>query len=190
MLSWQPKPMADNTTASMEKLTCTDDVDFGKCEDRFERPQKRLQLLRIKKSKFSRKITTKILTSTKSYNWILRFQTIFAVEESAGYCSIKFWERLKFFPQRNTNNVQRHGSTTQTVSQACWRCASSNRQLCEFMLRYNVDKLESSNTEVWIHAGKMEGEKFQRFVYMNYKIDELIYLLDIKNSLHDEIIAN
>ena len=28
-------PMAYNTTASLEKLTCTDFVDFGKCQDRF-----------------------------------------------------------------------------------------------------------------------------------------------------------
>ena len=27
--------MAYNTTASLDKLTCTDYVDFGKCQDRF-----------------------------------------------------------------------------------------------------------------------------------------------------------
>ena len=29
--------MAYNTTASLDKLTCTDYVDFGKCQDRFGR---------------------------------------------------------------------------------------------------------------------------------------------------------
>ena len=29
--------MAQNTTASLDKLTCTDYVDFGKCQDRFGR---------------------------------------------------------------------------------------------------------------------------------------------------------
>ena len=28
-------PMAYNTTAALDKLTCTDYVDFGKCQDRF-----------------------------------------------------------------------------------------------------------------------------------------------------------
>ena len=28
-------PMAYNTTASLDKLTCTDYVDFGNCQDRF-----------------------------------------------------------------------------------------------------------------------------------------------------------
>ena len=30
-------PMAYNTTASLDMLTCTDYVDFGKCQDRFGR---------------------------------------------------------------------------------------------------------------------------------------------------------
>ena len=30
-------PMAYNTTASLDKLTCTDYVNFGKCQDRFVR---------------------------------------------------------------------------------------------------------------------------------------------------------
>ena len=30
-------PVAYNTTASLGKLTCTDHVDFGKCQDRFGR---------------------------------------------------------------------------------------------------------------------------------------------------------
>ena len=29
--------MAYNTTATLDKLTCTDYVDFGKCQDRFGR---------------------------------------------------------------------------------------------------------------------------------------------------------
>ena len=30
-------PMAYNTTASLDNLTCTDYVDFGQCQDRFGR---------------------------------------------------------------------------------------------------------------------------------------------------------
>ena len=30
-------PMADNTTENLDELTCTDYVDFGKCQDRFGR---------------------------------------------------------------------------------------------------------------------------------------------------------
>ena len=31
-----PSPMAQNTTASLDKLTCTDYMDFSKSQDRFE----------------------------------------------------------------------------------------------------------------------------------------------------------
>ena len=37
VLSPQPKPMAYNTTTSMDKLTCTDYVHFGKSQDLFGR---------------------------------------------------------------------------------------------------------------------------------------------------------
>ena len=32
----RPNPIADNTTVSFENVTCTDLVDFGKCQDEFE----------------------------------------------------------------------------------------------------------------------------------------------------------
>ena len=35
VLSQQPKRTTNNTTASLDILTCTDYVDFGKCQDRF-----------------------------------------------------------------------------------------------------------------------------------------------------------
>ena len=44
-------PIAYKTTASLDKLTCTDYVDFGKSQDRFGRfflVQKRLELLGCK----------------------------------------------------------------------------------------------------------------------------------------------
>ena len=35
ILSLQPDPMAYNTIASLEKLTCTDNMIFAKCQDEF-----------------------------------------------------------------------------------------------------------------------------------------------------------
>ena len=58
------------------------------------------------------------------------------------------------------------------------------------MLRYNVDKPESSNARVRLFARKKEDEKFQQVVYVNYKLDEFIYLLDVMNSVYDKVITN
>ena len=35
-----------------------------------------------------------------------------------------------------------------------------------------------------------EEEKFQQVVYMNYKFEEFIYLLDVMNSVFDKFITN
>ena len=47
-----------------------------------------------------------------------------------------------------------------------------NRRICVTLLRY-----------------KNEGEKFQQIVHVNYKLDELVYLLGVKNSVYDKVIA-
>ena len=66
----------------------------------------------------------------------------------------------------------------------------ANRKICVTLLRYNVDKPESSYAQVQLFARKKEDEKFQQVVYVNYKFEELICLLDVMNSVYDEVIAN
>ena len=58
----------------------------------------------------------------------------------------------------------------------------ANRKIFVTLLRYNVDKLESSYAQVRFFARKKEDEKFQQVVYVNYKLEEFIYLLDLMNS--------
>ena len=36
----------------------------------------------------------------------------------------------------------------------------------------------------------MEDENFQQIVYVNYKLEEFIYLLDLKNSVYDKAFTN
>ena len=43
----------------------------------------------------------------------------------------------------------------------------ANRKICVTLLRYNVDKLESSYAQVRLFARKKEDEKFQKVVYVN-----------------------
>ena len=58
------------------------------------------------------------------------------------------------------------------------------------LLRYNVDKPESSYAHFRISAGKKKGEKFQKVVYVNYKIEEFICLLDVMSFLYDKVITS
>ena len=60
-----------------------------------------------------------------------------------------------------------------------------NRRICVTLLRYKVDKPETSYAQVAFRTEK-EDEKFQEIVYVNYKLDEFVYLLDVMNSVYDK----
>ena len=53
------------------------------------------------------------------------------------------------------------------------------RKICVTLLRYNVDKPESSYAQIRLFARKKEDEKFQQVVYVNYKLEEFINLVDL-----------
>ena len=66
----------------------------------------------------------------------------------------------------------------------------ANRKICVTLLRYIVDKPESSYAQVRLFARKKEDEKFQQVVYVNYKLEKFSYLLDKTNSVRYEAITN
>ena len=63
------------------------------------------------------------------------------------------------------------------------------RKICVIVLWYNVEKPESWYVEVRIFAGKKEDENLQQIVVGNYEL-EIIYLLDVKNSVYDKVTTN
>ena len=65
-----------------------------------------------------------------------------------------------------------------------------NRRFCVTLLRYKVDNPETSNAQVRLFGRKKEEEKFQQIVYVNYKLDEFVYLLDVMNSVYYKVFAN
>ena len=70
-------PMAYNTTLSLDKLTCTDYVDFGKCQDRFGHiswSKNDSNYLDVK-LKFSRKMTRKSSDWSTILQWERQIST-------------------------------------------------------------------------------------------------------------------
>ena len=65
-----------------------------------------------------------------------------------------------------------------------------NRRNCVTLLRYKVDNRETSYAQVRLFVRKKQEENFQQIVYVNYKLEEFIYLLDVMNSVYDKVIAN
>ena len=65
-----------------------------------------------------------------------------------------------------------------------------NRRICVTLLRYKADNPETSYAQVRLFGRKKEEEKFQQIMYVNYKLDVFIYLLDVMNSVYDKVTAN
>ena len=65
-----------------------------------------------------------------------------------------------------------------------------NRRICVTLLQYKADNPEISYAQVRLFGRNNEEEKFQRIVYVNYKLDEFVYLLDVMNSVYYKVIAN
>ena len=66
----------------------------------------------------------------------------------------------------------------------------TNRKICVTLLRYNVDEPESSYAQFRLFARAKEDENFEQIVYVNYKLEEFIYLLDEMNSVYDKVNIN
>ena len=60
----------------------------------------------------------------------------------------------------------------------------ANRKIPVTLLRYNVEKPESSYAQVPIFASNTVDESFQQVVHVNYKLEEFIYLLDVMISVY------
>ena len=64
------------------------------------------------------------------------------------------------------------------------------RKICVTLPRYNADNPETSYAPVRPFERKKEEEKFLQIVYVNHKLDEFVYLLDVMISVYDKVIAN
>ena len=64
------------------------------------------------------------------------------------------------------------------------------RRVCVTLLRYKVDKPETSYAQIRLSGRMAVEKKFQQFVYVIYKLAEFVCLLDVLNSVYDKVIAN
>ena len=58
------------------------------------------------------------------------------------------------------------------------------------MLRYNVEKPETSYVQLRLFGRRREDENFSQIVCVNYKLDQFIQLIDVMNSVYAEVFAN
>ena len=64
------------------------------------------------------------------------------------------------------------------------------RRICVTLLRYKADNPDTSYAQVRLFGRKTEEENFQQILYVNYRLDEFVYLPDVINSVYAKVIAN
>ena len=172
---------AYNTTEILDKLTCTDYVDFGKSQDRFGRfswSKNDSNYLDIKLKVFKRedknaefRLRQNLSMGEADFNQFIRQrnQLVFAAdnflrEENLSpvlqsILSKDMEEQLKLFHK-----------VIDVVDRA-------NRKICVTLLRYKADNPDTSYAQVRLFGRKKEEEEFQQIVYVNYRLVELYIFL-------------
>ena len=113
--------------------------------------------------------------------------------KSTSCCSRQLSQRTKFVASSSIYTVQRHGGACfklKFVQKVIDVVDCPNRRICVTLLRYKVDNPETSFAQVRLFRRKKEEEKLQQIVFVNYKLDELVYLLDVMNYVYYKVFAN
>ena len=184
--------MAYNTTETLDKLACTDYMDFGKCQDRFGRfswSKNDSNYLDIKLKVFKRedknakfRLRQNLSMGEADFNQFIRQRNQLVVAAD------NFLENLSPVLQSTlSKDMEEQLKLVHKVIDVVDR---PNRRICATLLRYKVDNPETSYVQVRLFRRKNEGINFQQIVHVNYKFDQFVYFLDIINSVYDKVIAN
>ena len=168
-------------------------MDFGKCQDRFGRfswSKNDSNYLDVKLKVFRKddkkefRLVQNLTMGEADFNQFMRLrnQLVYAAENFAGEENLTPVQ-IPTLSKDMEEQLKLAHKVVDVVDRA-------NRKVCVTLLRYNVDKPESSYAQVRLFVRKKEDEKFQQIVYVNYKLEEFIYLLDVMNSVYDKVITN
>ena len=169
--------MAYNTTASLDKLTCTDYVDFGKRQDRFGR------------FSWSKNDSNYLDVKLKVFRKDDKKEFRLVQDLTMGEADFNQFMRLKNQLVIAAKNFAREENLTPLVIPTMSKDMDEQLKLAHKVVDV-VDRANSSYAQVRLFARKKEDEKFQQVVYVNYKLEEIIYLLDVVNSVYDKVITN
>ena len=178
--------MAYDTTASLDKLTCIEYVDFGKCHDRFGKfswSKNDSNYLDVKLKVFGKddkkefRLVQNLTMGEADFNQFMRLrnQLVNAAEN--------FAREETLTPALIPTLSKDMDEQLKLAHKVVGVVDRANRKICVTLLRYNVDKPESSYAQVRLFGRKKMDEEFQQVVYVNYKLEEFFYLLDVMNSV-------
>ena len=154
-------PMAYNTTASLDNLTCTDYVDFRNCQHRFGRlswSKKTSNYLDVELKVLQKydnekfRLVQNLTTGEANFNQFMRLrnQLLIAAENFAREETLTPLRIPTMSKDMDEQLILAH-KLVDVLDRA-------NRKICVTLLRYNVNKLESSYAQVRFFARKKEDE--------------------------------
>ena len=186
--------MAYNTTETLSKLACTDYVDFGKSKDRFGRfswSKNDSNYLDINLKVFNRedknaefRLRQNLSMGEADFNQFIRQRNQLVVAGD------NFLREEKLSPILQSTLCKDMEEQLKLFHKVIDVVDCPNRRICVNLLRYKVDNPDTSYAQVRLFGRTTEEEKLQQIVYVNYRLDEFVYLLDVMNSVYDKVIAN
>ena len=186
--------MAYNTTKTMDKLACFDYVDFGKSQDRFGRffrSKNDSNYLDIKLKLFKRetknaetRLRQNLSMGEADFNQFIRQRNQLAVAAD------NFLREQNLSPVLQSTLSKYMEEQVKLVHKVIDVVDRPNRRICVTLLRYKPDNPDTSYAQVRLFGRKTEEEKFQQIVYVNYYLEEFVYLIDVMNSVYDKVNAN
>ena len=183
------------TSASLEMLTCTDYVDFGKCQDRFGQfswSKNNSNYLDVKLKVFRKddkkkfRLVQNITMGEADFKQFMRLRNQL-VNAAENFAREENLTPMLISTMSRDRDEQLKLALAHKVVDVVDR---TNRKICVTLPRYNVDRPESSYAQVQLFARKKEDDKFQQVVNVNYKLEDIIYLLDVMNCVYDKVITN
>ena len=182
-----------NFCVSLDKLTCTGYVDFGKCQDRFGQfswSKNHSNYLDVKLKVFRKddkkefRLVQNLTMGEADFNQFMRLKNQL-VKAAENFAREENLTAVLIFTMSRDMDEQ-----IKLAHQVVDVVDRTNKKICVTLLRYNVDKPESSYAQVRLFATKKEDEKFQQVVYVKHRLEEFIYLIDVMNSVYDKVLTN
>ena len=171
----------------MDKLAWTDYVDFGKSLDRFglfSWSKSDSNYLDIKLKVFKREDKNaefrqrqNLSMGEADFNQFIRQRNQIVVAAD------NFLREQNLSPLLQSTLSKDMEEQLKLVHKVIDVVDCPKRRICVTLLRYKADKPDLSYAQIRLIGRKTEEEKFQQIVYVNYKLDEFVYLLDVMNSV-------
>ena len=151
--------MAFNITASLDKLTCTNFVNFGKCQDRFGQlswSKKDSKSLDIKLNVFKKQDNKEFRLAQKFINWGADFNQFMRLRNQLVIPAEHFAGEENFSPvviAALSKDMDEQFKLAQKVVEVVdW----ANKKICVALLRHSVLKPDNSSDQLRCFAGKKE----------------------------------